>query len=629
MNLTQTYFETTDSPHFAAEFDYFRIAPKFWILMLTRLRQMGVSTISVTIPWGFHQFQPNSIDLTGTTNTRRNLVGLIKLCDRMGFFCILKPGPYAINGNILNNGLPSWFSTGANKYPTGLSAAVKNWYRTLSKALVKYQWPEGPIAALSLDFESGQKQQVAPNKQLTGVKWPIWLRKRYEGMEALNKRYDSDYRTVNDVAFPTGWADETSPLQEDAREFLSEIRQSSQQNYLQPLADAGWQTPVYFSGLNTAPDLPQLQSCNMTQPINLSALDTGHTIITLRCPIQLDPTPPDAGTGPVWAKGAPIRADGSVRRSFWRIRQSIWQHCLPDATVDGQTFIAPFETWGLVTAAQDTAIKIVLPKGSKPTPYRLWLNGELLVDNILSAARSRLKGTYLTEDDSGQTDLAFYQNTPAEPVAGFLSAYLKDLLTAQIYALAWAAGRANKLGQSLLPGQLDNQGQPQAKPRQSPHTISDARRGLKEAEAALRKAMASIGGLETGFDTMLGKSRKDIPQVATESVAITADAFEGVAQDTIVLAGEVCADIATQLKSVAESLQNTVTATKNLITVEQYQTCYNTAVNAAVDARTSLLAIIARFRSELSAGQLPLVTWRVHNQLQAIAEGLRWGVLRE
>jgi len=169
MNLTQTYFETTDSPHFAAEFDYFRIAPKFWILMLTRLRQMGVSTISVTIPWGFHQFQPNSIDLTGTTNTRRNLVGLIKLCDRMGFFCILKPGPYAINGNILNNGLPSWFSTGANKYPTGLSAAVKKLVPDAEQSAGKIiSGPKARLQPYHLILSLGRSSRLHPTNSLPG-----------------------------------------------------------------------------------------------------------------------------------------------------------------------------------------------------------------------------------------------------------------------------------------------------------------------------------------------------------------------------------------------------------------------------------------------------------------------------
>ena len=48
----------------------------------------------------------------------------------------------------------------------------------------------------------------------------------------------------------------------------------------------------------------------------------------------------------------------------------------------------------------------------------------------------------------------------------------------------------------------------------------------------------------------------------------------------------------------------------------------------AETVRESVLGAIAQLRLEISAGRLPLVIWRIHDQMQAISEGLRGGVLR-
>ena len=66
----------------------------------------------------------------------------------------------------------------------------------------------------------------------------------------------------------------------------------------------------------------------------------------------------------------------------------------------------------------------------------------------------------------------------------------------------------------------------------------------------------------------------------------------------------------------------------NGFTVEQYQQSYTKAASTAQETRQSLLKIIARLRVEMASERLPLVAWRVHHQIQEIAENLRWGVLR-
>ena len=95
--------------------------------------------------------------------------------------------------------------------------------------------------------------------------------------------------------------------------------------------------------------------------------------------------------------------------------------------------------------------------------------------------------------------------------------------------------------------------------------------------------------------------------------------------DILIEAGAVCAKIVPQLKSSANGTQDALDVS---LTIEQYQQSYTTAVTTAQAVRASLIEVIAQLRLEIASERLPLVTWRIHNQVQAIAEGLRWGVLR-
>jgi hypothetical protein len=63
-------------------------------------------------------------------------------------------------------------------------------------------------------------------------------------------------------------------------------------------------------------------------------------------------------------------------------------------------------------------------------------------------------------------------------------------------------------------------------------------------------------------------------------------------------------------------------------TLGQYRQSYTAAITAARAGRRPLLEVIALLRLEIASERLPLVAWRIHNQVQEIAESLRWGVLR-
>ncbi len=626
----QNYFDSATPPFISTDFHYFRLAREKWAFMLTRLTQMGVKMVTITVPWGFHAPNQDMYDLNGATNARRDVIGLIELCAALNLHCVLKPGPYARQSGILLDGLPHWLSADSMELNAELQKESTGWFKALSNALLKFQWPTGPIVALYLNDSSVEQPSPATySKKLTEVRWPIWLRKRYRGMESLNEAYGSTYHSVSDVSFPQRWSKDPPPLEQDAKEFLAEVQGDAQGGYGHILLEAGWQIPIHPNTGATQLNLPQLQNHTLIDSTGLMALDpkTDNPILNLQHPIQVDPDPSDVGTAPVWAKNAPLKGDGSAQRTFWHVRQFLWTN-----SISGLNFEAPVLTFaedggGLVTSGQDTTLQIKLEKGTRPSVYRLSLSGEVTLAADIKAARARLKGPYLTASETPQTDLILYRNDSTAPLHGFLRAYLHTLLKGQTQTLVYCAAQTLELGQMLTPSQVsfDKESLPKAK-KPSSYTLKEARRGLSEADRILRKTVAAIGGLEGGFETILGRGGHD-PEPATPSLAISPEIFEGRAKDIMVKAGKLCRSLAPDLKSTATALQSSLDSEQSF-TLAQYQQNYQQAVQCAQSTRDSLLEIITELRVELTTEELPLVIWRVHNQIQEITEGLRWGVLR-
>jgi hypothetical protein len=619
-----TYFETATAPLLAADFPYFRLPREKWELMLARLRQMGVNTLTLTLPWGFHETEPGAVDLTGAANSRRDVAGLVQLCTALNFVCILKPGPYTTAG-VLGQGLPVWLLRQNDDLEAVLPEAVSHWFRAFSRMLTGQQWPHGPIVALHVESEPGEASSPSLSPQLTEVKWPIWLRKHYEGIEALNAAYGTAYRTVNEIKFPENWATASTPQAQDARAFLESVRHDTQTGYHQLLLDQGWQVPLYSAGEAR----PPLQNFNLTNPADLAALSqpqktaAAASWLNLQRSIQVDPDAADVGRGPVWAAGAPIRADGSVRASFWQVRQRLWSQLLPDVRRVDQTLRVPLKNGDIVTRSGDTFLKLELSPSARMV-YRLRFSGELAAEATLKASRGKLSGWYQAEDAAGQTDLVLNLKDAAAPLSDFSLTYLSHLLAAQAQTLRRAATLAVSLAETLTPGEASPPAAGPSRPAKTSYILEESRRGLREADAALRKALASISALEGGFATILGK---ETSRPAAASVAVTPAIFEGQAREVLAELGAACAKIGPALQAAADEVQRTVAAPDGF-TAAQYQHSYATATAAARAAREPLLEMIALLRLEIAAERLPLVAWRVHHQVQELAESLRWGVLR-
>jgi hypothetical protein len=150
------------------ELRYFAAPRDDWELLLLRARQLGAGTIAARVPWAWHAPTGRAFDLDGTTDQRRDLVGFVRLCSRLGLHVLLHPGP--LHGNMLGGGAPAWLlqqhpaacaldqdgtpwrDAGGLPHPSALHpvflAAARDWIAAFSAAMRTLQAPTGPIIAL-------------------------------------------------------------------------------------------------------------------------------------------------------------------------------------------------------------------------------------------------------------------------------------------------------------------------------------------------------------------------------------------------------------------------------------------------------------------------------------------------
>lgn len=121
----------------AVEFPYFAFPPQLWERELVWLKNLGIDTVAFSIPWNWHREDPETLDLTGRTSPRRDLVGFIRLAKRAGLRAWIRPAP-PVRG---------WLNSG---YPLGLESdrrALRKWLWDLRDVLEPFLAVHGgPIA---------------------------------------------------------------------------------------------------------------------------------------------------------------------------------------------------------------------------------------------------------------------------------------------------------------------------------------------------------------------------------------------------------------------------------------------------------------------------------------------------
>ena len=74
---------------------YFRVLPEHWEDRLLKLKALGCNTVETVVPWNLHEPKKGEFDFTGEKlHGLTDLVGYVKLAQKLGLWVILRPSPY-------------------------------------------------------------------------------------------------------------------------------------------------------------------------------------------------------------------------------------------------------------------------------------------------------------------------------------------------------------------------------------------------------------------------------------------------------------------------------------------------------------------------------------------------------
>lgn len=199
----------------AGELHYFRIAPNLWPAALRRLKEAGFNAIASYIPWVWHEPQEGVLDFAGTSDPRRNLLGLLDLLHEFELPFIARPGPF-IYAEYNGLGHPLWLG---ERYPQTVMrgpggklirgdfwyghamgdptyrAKVAAWIAAVASAIQPYL--DKPVVAWQLDNEPGFVQQNGLGlwdfNPATRDQYRAWLLQRYGDLASVGKAHHRKY----------------------------------------------------------------------------------------------------------------------------------------------------------------------------------------------------------------------------------------------------------------------------------------------------------------------------------------------------------------------------------------------------------------------------------------------------
>lgn len=154
---------------------------------------MGLHIIATYICWEFHEYEEGKLDFTGATAAERNLVSFLELSKEMGFWIIIRPGPY-IYSEWQQAGIPARLAQFHRLHPTFLAEA-ENYIQQVTKVLQPFFCTNcGNIILLQADNEI-DSFAIFHGGQLgiyggTGL-FQKFLKEKYASIDRLNESWQS------------------------------------------------------------------------------------------------------------------------------------------------------------------------------------------------------------------------------------------------------------------------------------------------------------------------------------------------------------------------------------------------------------------------------------------------------
>lgn len=191
-------------PLVAGEVHYWRLNPLAWKEILLRVKEMGVNVISTYVPWDYHEPKRGVFDLTGKTDRTRDLKSFLNLTRKMGFYVVIRPGPY-IYSEWPRDGVPSYAHEYHRLHPKFIQYA-KVWMKKVCAVIKPYLATKqgGHIVLFQADNE------VDPWPDLFGAQYGLsgkkgifqdFIRELYQNrLFDLNQAWGTSYRSFDETA---------------------------------------------------------------------------------------------------------------------------------------------------------------------------------------------------------------------------------------------------------------------------------------------------------------------------------------------------------------------------------------------------------------------------------------------
>jgi len=91
----------------SGEVHYWRLDPENWRPILETAKECGLTMIATYVPWRVHEAERGKFDFGESGNANLDLAAFLTLCQEMGFYVFLRPGPLIVS-EMTHGGLPDW-----------------------------------------------------------------------------------------------------------------------------------------------------------------------------------------------------------------------------------------------------------------------------------------------------------------------------------------------------------------------------------------------------------------------------------------------------------------------------------------------------------------------------------------